>query len=164
MEDGQLKVSDLGKSRYYSLFKDSFTNVYGDLMYERNAELIKDGKKPKLITIPLKEYVEKSSTKFRYGIKIKIVNFDADLKALKNNTIKVMLEQDLTGIKSKGKEVANQDTVAINIEFSQDYTKAKIAGIFPTGLGGHVTVKDADMDEIEAKKKAMKAERKVVKH
>ena len=94
--------------------------------------------------------------KFRYGMKVKIVNVDADINGMKNNTIKVLVEQDITGIKSKGKEVENQDTVVMMMEFKPDYSSAKILSIAATGLGGHMTITNADMDEIEAKKKAMK--------
>jgi hypothetical protein len=157
IEDAQLKVAqDPTKNRYFELFKDSLVNVYGDLLTEHNIEAIKDGKKPKLLPMALKDYVIRNSMKFRYGMKVKIINVDPDLNGFKNNQLKVMVEQDITGIKSKGKEVENQDTVVFVIEFNPSYTVAKIASITATGLGGHMTITNADMDEIEAKKKALK--------
>ena len=157
IEDGALKVPlDPTTNKYFLLFKDSFVNVYGDLLTEHNIEAVKDKKKPKLLPMPLKDYVIRNSMKFRYGMKVKIVNIDADINTMKNNTIKVLVEQDITGIKSKGKEVENQDTVVMMMEFKPDYSSAKILSIAATGLGGHMTITNADMDEIEAKKKAMK--------
>ncbi len=157
IEDGALKVPlDPTTNKYFWLFKDSFVNVYGDLLTEHNIEAVKDKKKPKLLPMPLKDYVIRNSMKFRYGMKVKIVNVDADINGMKNNTIKVLVEQDITGIKSKGKEVENQDTVVMMMEFKPDYSSAKILSIAATGLGGHMTITNADMDEIEAKKKAMK--------
>ena len=157
IEDGALKVPlDPTTNKYFLLFKDSFVNVYGDLLTEHNIEAVKDKKKPKLLPMPLKDYVIRNSMKFRYGMKVKIVNVDADINTMKNNTIKVLVEQDITGIKSKGKEVENQDTVVMMMEFKPDYTSARILSIAATGLGGHMTITNADMDEIEAKKKALK--------
>jgi hypothetical protein len=150
LDPGQLKVSESAKLRYFELFKDSTTAVYGDLMNEHNLNLVKGGKAPKLNTMPLREYVAKVSMKFRYGMKIQVVNMDADLAGMKNNTIKVMIEQKVTGIKSKGLEVENHDTIAMNIEFRPNLSSPRIVSILPTGLGGAIDIGKADKQELQA--------------
>jgi len=152
LEPGMTKVTDVSKKKYLSLFRDTLSTAYGDLLSEKNPELIKDGKKPKIVILPVNELVTRTSGKFRFGLKISIVNMEADLANIKNNTVRVLISQKITGIKSKGLEVENQDTIAMNIDFGPNYSDAKIKSIEATGLGGHIEVSDADKKELEALK------------
>src|SRR2546423_586149 len=53
IEPGLYKVSDPAKKQYLTLFKDTMVQVYGDLLAEHNAVLVKAGKNPKLVTVPV---------------------------------------------------------------------------------------------------------------